>query len=37
VVEVGAWPDVLPVTEQMIRLVETVLAEDLDAILGPLP
>lgn len=37
VVEVGAWPDILPVTQQMIRLVETVLAEDLDALLGPLP
>jgi len=37
VVEVGQWPDVLPVTEQVIRLVETVLAEDLDAMLGSLP
>lgn len=37
VVEIGDWPRVLPVTEQELRVVETMMAEVLDEILGPLP
>lgn len=37
VVEIGDWPSVLPVTEQELRIVETMLAEVLDKLLGPLP
>jgi hypothetical protein len=37
VVEVGPWPEILPVTEQLLRVVETHLAADLDKLLGSLP
>ena len=37
VVEIGDWPRVLPVTEQELRVVETMMAEVLDELLGPLP
>ncbi|WP_156447824.1 hypothetical protein [Caulobacter sp. CCH5-E12] len=37
VVEVGPWPEVLPVTEPLLRVVETHLAADLDRLLGSLP
>lgn len=37
VVEIGDWPDVLPVTPQEVRIVETMMAEVLDELLGPLP
>lgn len=37
VVEVGDWPDVLPVTEQELRIVETYLADTLSELLGPVP
>jgi len=35
VVEVGDWPNILPVTEQELRVVETMMAEALDEILPP--
>ena len=37
VVETGDWPKVLPVTEQELRVVETMMADVLDEILGTLP
>lgn len=37
VVEIGDWPKVLPVTEQELRVVETMMAEVLDELLGTLP
>jgi hypothetical protein len=37
VVEIGDWPKVLPVTEQELRVVETMMADVLDEILGTLP
>lgn len=37
IVEAGPWPEVLPVTQQILRVVETHLAEDLDELLGSLP
>jgi hypothetical protein len=37
VVEIGDWPSVLPVTEQELRVVETMMAEVLDELLGTLP
>jgi len=37
VIEIGEWPSVLPVTEQELRVVETMMAKVLDELLGPLP
>lgn len=37
VVEVGDWPETLPVTKRLLDVFETHLADVLDELLGPLP